>query len=46
MFLTLRTRSVTRSINMVNISSKLILSEYLLITVYHRLYQVDFKFVF
>ena len=45
MFLTLRTRSMTPSINFPNISSKLLLTEYLLIIAHHRLYQMNFRFV-
>ena len=43
--LILRTRSMTSSINMSNISSKLLFTEYLPITAYHRLYQMNFRFV-
>ena len=40
MLLTLRTRYTTRCINMLNISGKLLHTEYLLLVVYHRLYQI------
>ena len=45
MFLILRNRSMTRNINMLKISSKLLLTEYILVFVYYRLYQMNFRFI-
>ena len=45
MFLNLRTISMTRGINMPNISSELLITKNLPIIVYHILYQMNLRFV-